>query len=407
RPGRQAGSAYGRKACRAIPAQVDRTIDVPLPPCCPHCGGPLEEQQVAEQYQEELPEVRPEVTRFQMHVGRCQRCGRRVQGRHPEQTSDALGAAKAQLGPRAVALAAQLNKAVGASLGKTATILQQLGGLEVTRGGLSQALARAGRMAGPTYDALIQAVRASPVVAPDETGWKVGGRLHWLWVFSGQGVTVYSIQPGRGFDEAAAILGKEFNGVLERDGWAPYRRFSQATHQTCTAHLMRRCRQLLTTAHGRAREIPLAVRRLLREGLDLRQQRDAGSLPVVAYEAAVADVEHRVDRLLAKQTQHPGNRRLLQHLRRERQALFTYLHHEGVQATNWRAEQAIHPAVVNRKVWGGNRTPAGVETQQVLASLLRTCHQQGRDSTEIIADLLRAPLPLVAPLQFPIFAGHA
>ncbi len=150
RPGRHAGSGYGPKAWRAIPAQVDRTIEVPLPPCCPQCGGPLEEQRLAEQYQEELPEVRPQVARFQVQVGRCQQCGRRVQGRHPEQTSDALGAAQAQLGPRAVALAAQLNNVVGASLGKTAMILEQLGGLHVTRGGVSQALARAGRLAGPT-----------------------------------------------------------------------------------------------------------------------------------------------------------------------------------------------------------------------------------------------------------------
>ncbi len=254
---------------------------------------------------------------------------------------------------------------------------------------------------------MIEAVRASPVVAPDETGWKVGGRVHWLWVFTGHAVTVYSIQPGRGFDEVAAILGKDFSGVLERDGWAPYRRFNQATHQTCTAHLLRRCRQLLATAHGRAREIPLAVRRLLRAGLDLRLQRDAGSLSVAAYETAVADVERQMDQLLAKETQHPGNRRLPRHPRRERPALFTYLHHEGVQATNWRAEQAIRPAVVNRKVWGGNRTPAGVETQQVLASLLRTCQQQGRNPTAITADLLRAPTPVVAPLHFPALASHA
>src|SRR6266849_5149010 len=147
RSGRHAGNGYGPKACRAVPAQVDREIDVPLPVVCPHCGGSVEEERVADQFQEELPEVRPEVTRFQVHVGHCQRCGRRVQARHPEQTSDALGAAKAQLGPRAVALAAQLNKVVGASLGKTATILHQLGGLAVTPGGLSQALARAGRVA--------------------------------------------------------------------------------------------------------------------------------------------------------------------------------------------------------------------------------------------------------------------
>jgi hypothetical protein len=31
----------------------------------------------------------------------------------------------------------------------------------------------------------------------------------------------------------------------------------------------------------------------------------------------------------------------------------------GLEATNWRAEQAIRPIVVARKVWGRNRTPCG------------------------------------------------
>jgi transposase len=51
-----------------------------------------------------------------------------------------------------------------------------------------------------------------------------------------------------------------------------------------------------------------------------------------------------------------------------------------VQATNWRAEQAIRPAVVTRKVWGGNRTWAGAGAWKVLASVLRTASQQGRGS---------------------------
>ncbi|MBI4587436.1 MAG: hypothetical protein HY725_01240, partial [Candidatus Rokubacteria bacterium] len=53
--------------------------------------------------------MRPHVTRFDVALGRCRHCRRRVQGRHPRQTSDALGAAASQLGPRALALAADLN----------------------------------------------------------------------------------------------------------------------------------------------------------------------------------------------------------------------------------------------------------------------------------------------------------
>ena len=405
RPGRRTGESYGTKAHRAVPTQVDREVEVAVPSTCPDCGGAVREEQPADQYQEELPAARAVVTHFRVHVGHCVQCGRRVQGRHPEQTSDALGAAASQLGPRAVALATHLNKTV--AMAKTAATLRQMSGITLTPGGVSQALDRVGRRAGPTYDALVEAVRHSPVVAPDETGWKVGGDLHWLWDFVGDQVTVYSIQPGRGFKEAAAVLGKDFAGVLERDGWAPYRQFTQATHQTCNAHLIRRCREMLQTAQGRARHIPLTVKQLLQDGMALRDQRDAGQLGPTAVQAEVIALEERLDTVLAEldHTHQQANRRLLKHLAHERQAVFTYLHREGVQATNWRAEQGIRPAVVNRKVWGGNRTPAGAHTQEVLASVLRTCQQQARDPALILADLLRSPIPVVAPLHL-MTAGH-
>jgi hypothetical protein len=109
-------------------------------------------------------------------------------------------------------------------------------GLKVSAGGVVQALARAARRAAPTCAALVDGVKASPVVAPDETGWRVQGRRVWLWAFAGKGVVVYRVARGRGFDAAAAVLGADYAGVLERDGWAPYRRFIRAAHQTCLAH---------------------------------------------------------------------------------------------------------------------------------------------------------------------------
>jgi transposase len=251
RPGRKAGRAYGRKGHRRIPARVDERYDVPLPGRCPTCAGPVVETAITTQYQEELPATRVVVRRFDLHVGRCEGCGRRVQSRHPLQTSDAIGAAAAQLGAQAIALVVVLNKQLGLSFGKVATLLQQLYGLTVTRSALVHAVHRTARQARPTYDALCARVRGSPMVSPDETGWKVAGLLQWLWVFATPDATVYRIQPGRGFEEAAAVLGGDFAGVLVRDGWAPYRQFTAATHQTCLAHLLRRCR-LVAADHPHA-----------------------------------------------------------------------------------------------------------------------------------------------------------
>jgi transposase len=124
------------------------------------------------------------------------------------------------------------------------------------------------------------------VVAPDETGWRVGGRRAWLWAFAGRQVTVYRIAAGRGFDDAAAVLGAGYAGVLEREGWAPYRKFTAAAHQTCVAHLLRRVGELLADAKRGQAKTPHAIRRILQQALAVRDQRDAGALTPVAAAAA-------------------------------------------------------------------------------------------------------------------------
>src|ERR1700722_9671767 len=197
RPGRKPGRRYGRQACRPIPARVDERVTVPLPECCPHCGGGVEAESCETQYQEEIVR-RTIVRRFDIAVGHCCKCKRRVQGRHPLQTSDALGVGSVQLGPEALTLAAILNKQMGLSLGHTRPVLSYGFGLEVSRGGLYRALARMADRAEPTYDRLVETARQAPVNGMDETGWKVGGRLQWLHVAVSAQVTVYAVLPGRG-----------------------------------------------------------------------------------------------------------------------------------------------------------------------------------------------------------------
>jgi transposase len=219
RPGRRSGEEHGTHGHREPPGEVDEELDAPLTARC-GCGGEIEHERTEYQYQDELPEPRPIRRRFAVHIGKCRCCGRRHQGRHPFQTSDALGAAACMLGARAVALATELNKELGLSPQKTAKALARFG-IRVTAGGVVQAIARQARTLEPTYEALIQGARSSRAVAPDETGWRINGQKAWLWAFAGDQVTVYLIASGRGYEHAAEILGEDFSGVLERDGWAP------------------------------------------------------------------------------------------------------------------------------------------------------------------------------------------
>src|SRR5438105_1405871 len=376
-PGRKAGRAYGRRACRPIPPRLDERIDVALPKRCPRCGGGVEVEQTAPQYQEEI--VRRTVARrFDIALGRCRRCGRRVQGRHPLQTSDAVGVGSVQLGPEALTLAAVLNKQRGLSLGHTRQALAYGFGLQVSRGGLYRALARMANQATPSYRGLVRAARQSLVNSVDETGWKVGGRLQWLHVAVSAEVTVYAIRPGRGYEQAREILGADYEGFLVHDGWAPYYRFRGAFHQSCLNHLRERCQQMVQIASPTAAAFPLAVRDLLEVGLRLRDRYQQEEISEHGLRTATGRLEAQLDRRLEKSYRHPANRRLARHLEHERLWLFTFLYCPGLDATNHAAERAIRGMVIARKVWGGNRTWAGARTQQILVSVLRTAGSKAR-----------------------------
>lgn len=394
-PGRRGGRRHGRHGHRVPPAVIDEVIAVPLPRHCPSCHGAIAETRVAAQVQEDLPIVRPHIRRFDVSVGRCRRCGRRVQGRHPLQTTDALGAASTHLGPQAVALIVVLNKQLGLSHGKIATLLRDWFGLRVRPSAVTHALHRAARQAAPTYDTLRAQVRGSPVVSPDETSWKVGGQLWWLWVFATARTVVYAIQAGRGFAEAAAVLGADYDGVLVRDGWAPYRQFVQAGHQTCLAHLIRRCHEI-ADAHPRA-AWPREVQAVLQDALAVRDRLAAAEISAQGAAVARGRLVTRLAALLATPSTLDDGRRLAAHLTAELPALFGFLFDADIDATNWRAEQALRPAVVNRKVSGGNRSPRGAATQEILTSVIQTARRRDLEPRDVLVDLLRAPQPVVSP----------
>src|SRR5207247_9650366 len=133
---------------RPKPEKVDEQIRVNLD-CCPLCQGPACEKQYLTQYIEEIPQVRPRVTELITEEAWCEHCQQQVCSTHPLQVSRASGAAGVQLGPRALALACDLNKAKGLSMRKTVAVLRDYFGLQLTPGGLALLLPRVGRPLEP------------------------------------------------------------------------------------------------------------------------------------------------------------------------------------------------------------------------------------------------------------------
>jgi transposase len=392
-PGRKAGAQYGQAATHPVPKRADETLEVPCPLYCTSCQGKVRLQGKKSQYQIDIPPIQPVTTEFVVHYGECQDCGRRVQGRHPRQISSALGVGNVQLGPGVISWTAYLNKVGGLSYGKIVDVFKEMADLEVSRSALCRAVERLAKAAEPSYKKLVDNVRRSHVVYPDETGWRIGGQSAWLWTFVTPGQTVYRIARGRGYQDAAHVLGENYSGLLGSDGWAPYRRFTHATRQTCLAHLLRRCGEMQEVATGSAAQFPSEVQALLQAALAVRDRRKAEQISLRGVKIATGRLRARLARLLAQEQVDPANQRLAKHLRRHENELFVFLERPEVEATNWPAEQAIRPAVVNRKSCAGNRTARGAHHQGILMSVLRTGHQRQLSPIDLLTSILHNPRP--------------
>jgi transposase len=396
--GRKRGKRYGPHAHRSPipPNKIDERHDAPLPSNCPRCGGAhVEETHTATQYQTEIPR-RPIHREFTIHVGRCRDCRGRVQGRHPLQTNDALGAAASQLGPDAHAAFVMLNKGLGLAHGKCHQFFGDVFGIAIARATSVRSLLRTAKRVEPAYDQIRLAVRESPWTVPDETGWRVGGHSAWLHAFVAETATCYEVGDRSG-DIAERLLGRDWSGTLIHDGWSTYDGFEQAFHQQCVGHLQRRCRELLETAVRGAVHLPRRVLALCDEAFSLRRQWRGHRLSQDAMAEAGLALACRLEQLASGHFTYEPNRRLAKHLLKHSIHWFWFLIDPTIDATNYRAEQAIRPAVVNRKVWGGNRTWIGAWVQGVLTSLLVTLRQRGQRALEWFSATRCSPAPLALP----------
>jgi len=391
KPGRKAGEQHGQHGHRPPPPpeQIDECYEALLPHACPHCGGAVQESAVVRQYQTEIPR-QPIVRQFNIHRGQCRCCGTPLQGRHPLQTSDAVGAAASQVGPDAQAAVVYLNKHAGLSYGKVAHVCDTLFGITLSRGACAQIVRRAGQRLQPAYQEIQQRLQNSEVITPDESGWRIGGHSVWLHAWVGdEGVTCYHIDPKRSADALERVLGSDWSGLFVHDGWASYDRFADACHQQCQAHLLRRAHHLEEAAVGRAKEFPRQVIDLFQESLRVRDQFALQPPDLDRREQAFEEFVDRLDALSARPRANAAHERLVAHLRKHLPQWFLFLINPAVPATNYRGEQALRPAVVNRKVWGGNRTAAGAQAQAVTMSVLQTCKQQAQDALCYLSQTLR------------------
>jgi transposase len=398
RPGRRKGHKADLRAT-PTPEQIDRVIDVPIEQC-PICQVPLYDQGVVVQYQTDLPPIVPIITQFNIETGTCPCCRQHWQGRHPQQTSDAIGAAGNTLGPVVLTMAAEMKHRLGVSYRKICDFLETYCHLKACPAAFIRAEQRLAELAKPTYELLLDALRQSNVVHADETGWRIGRLSAWLWVFSSKSTTIYAIRQSRAHDVPQEILGPNFDGYLIVDGLKSYDVLDVAKGR-CNGHLLRRCKTLRDLVGGKEQKHIATLSDLLKEAIDLAQRRE--ELSADGYARRVQEIENRLDAWLEanlrKHSLSPELDRLDTHVRAHRGEWLVFLHDPAVPPTNNHAEQMLRPSVITRKVGGCNKNLLGALVHSILSSLMVTCHRQGKRFLDLASQLWQSNEPQAIPLD--------
>jgi transposase len=393
RPGRPEGHPA---ALRPMPEKVDVDQEVPLPVdemgkcCCPHCRTQLSEVEKHKRIVEDFIPAKLVTTCYRTTSGFCPSCRKRVESREESQPP-AADLPHGQLGLNALATAAVMRVCYRLPFRQITRLMSQIPGIRISSGAIARQIQRLGRWLEAQYEGLQLVLRAAGVVYADETGWRTDGWNGWLWTLTNEMHTLFHVDKSRGGKVIRKLLGKGFgsgNGTLVSDFFTAYGPVG-GSQQKCNVHLLRELENVVTRrpklkGHAFFRR----CKRVVKEMLKLKKKREEMQEPAYAHQVEL--LESRLKKLAEETWKDADAKRLAKRLRKYREQLTTFLHKPEVEGTNNAAERALRPAVVMRKITGGSRSEAGAKAWAILASVMRTVEQQGRDVVVTIKELLKA-----------------
>jgi transposase len=224
----------------------------------------------------------------------------------------------------------------------------------------------------PVYEEILNDVKQGAKIWADETGWRVKGKLWWLWIFANEHSAYYWPDKTRGGAVVEQLLGEVFFGILIVDGWHAYTKIV-CDRQTCMAHIFRKIRAFID-AFPQYRSIMkfyLKLRRIIRDGEKLQAARD--ELSELVFQRRLKALEKRLDALLEWKNPNDTLKEVIKKVRRQKEHILTFIKHEGAPHHNNYGEYIIKKGVVKRKMSGGSMSAEGARAYACIQSVAMTC----------------------------------
>ena len=372
RPGQKPGHVG---VTRQVPDHIDEVIEETLQEC-PDCCHPLEILlEVEEQIQEDIIPAHVHVRKYRRHVYGCECCKKKVYAPyHPDHVP------KGYLGANVLIQAAILKYYHCLPYRKICELFKEMAGLTVSPGGISQALARISHWLGVEKAVLLEAIRGSPQLHVDETGWRLDGKKSWVWALVNQRLAYYHVDRSRARGVLKELLGTEFNGTLITDFFSVYLNLPYRM-QKCLVHLLREFFDCSKT--DKSQEFITAYRKLKRLIKDARRlQERHKQVPVGEYARLRFKLEQRLFDFTTAVYTNKNLKRLSKRFVQSWLEMFQFLRDPSLPWHNNLAERMIRPNVIYRNRSFGNRSDRGAEAHGTIMSLMQTLRLQGQNVSE-------------------------
>jgi transposase len=360
---------------------------------CQRCCSPLDpKSRIAVEKRQvfDLPERLLLVTEHQASVHRCAHCRWVTKAAFPEGV-----ASPAQYGGRFKAAAVYMNVQQMIPEDRTAQAMSDMFGAPlVCPASVVAWVAKKAEELTPVYERIGERVAAEKVRCLDETGYRIGGKLHWLHTTSSVCFTFYRAGEKRG-DIPRNLKG----GVIVHDHFKPYNGLLDVYHAFCNAHILRELEALIEFEKEPWAELMRAV---LREAnVAVRAAREAGkkALPPEQVEAFVERYwaavrmglrHHRglpaletKSKTRGRRKQRPGHN-LLDRLKKFKAETLRFLTDFDVPFTNNLAEQDLRMMKVKMKISGCFRTLEGARIFALLRSVVSTARKQRYNILQVL-----------------------
>lgn len=398
---------------RRAPDHIDKTVMIPAPVACPHCGQKdiLPSQKIHVCYQEDIVlQPKTAVTKFVHQTAFCPACRRAVfQTAQNELRNSSIG-------PVTKATAVFMRHEVKLSYRDIRKVFAGLFGMPFVPASAMNFDNRIATLGQPLHKDLRAKVRASRVAHGDETSWRIDGQSAQLWYAGNPDLAFYLADPSRGGSVALSIFGENWPGNLVADGYGGYNPVNPASRQSCLAHLSRNAKEIIQEIQllpdnlkdHTAISFCSSLREFLSDCCKLGQARNSGRITFSNAKAHKPALQRRLDAICRLQQNYPKAENLRQRLidpARDANRIFTFLDINSMEPTNNHAEQSLRLPVIFRKISFGNRSLLGAKTFSTNLSLIVTAKRQNRDPLAFLQALLlkgpsaaqsllyRSPLP--------------